>query len=176
MNFIKDRGNVCKSYTCGDRRKAEKVLFWLVHNSFQVHWFINHFFGFSIIVQKNHMIQVASCEQALIKTNMKPIQNRQSKKCLFRTYTLEFEFDRQLEHMVSYQGVLSGLSLFLVGEFGTFEILCKKWLFGRAYCSNFSNYKHQKYIIVGQNMIISSSLLITNQLYFASGLFVKLKT
>ena len=32
MNFIKDRANVCKTYTCGDRLKAEKVLFWLVHN------------------------------------------------------------------------------------------------------------------------------------------------
>ena len=27
--------------------------------------------------------------------------------------------------MVSYQGMQSGLLVFLVGEFGTFEILCK---------------------------------------------------
>ena len=36
------------------------------------------------------MIQVESCEQALIKTNMKSIQNHQSKTMLlFETYTLE---------------------------------------------------------------------------------------
>ena len=47
------------------------------------------------------MIQVSSCEQALIRTNRKPIQNQQSKAMLlFKTYTLEFEFDRHLEHMV----------------------------------------------------------------------------
>ena len=64
--------------------------------------------------------QVASCEHALIKANRKPIQNHQSKTMfLFKTYTLEFEFNVHLEHMVSYQGIQSGLSLFLVGEFGT---------------------------------------------------------
>ena len=69
------------------------------------------------------MIQVASCEQALIKANRKPIQNHQSITIfLFKTYTLEFEFDRHLKHMVSYQGTQSELSMFLVGEFGTFEI------------------------------------------------------
>ena len=67
MNFIKDRANGCKTCTCcGDRLKAEKVLFWLMHNSSQIHCFMNHFYDFSIIVQKNRMIQVASCEQALI--------------------------------------------------------------------------------------------------------------
>ena len=78
INFIKDRANFCKTCMCGDRLKAERVLIWLVHNSFQIHSFINHFFGFGIIVPKNP-IQVASCEQALIKTNRKPIQNHQSK-------------------------------------------------------------------------------------------------
>ena len=73
------------------------------------------------------MIQVASCEQALIKTNWKPIQNHQSKTVLlFKTYTLAFEFDRHLEHMVSYQGMQSGLPVFLLGEFGTFEIFMEK--------------------------------------------------
>ena len=57
----------------------------------------------------NLMLQVASCEQALIKTNKKPVQNHQSKTVLlFKTYTLEFDFDRHLEHMVSYQGMQSG--------------------------------------------------------------------
>ena len=58
------------------------------------------------------MIQVASCEHALIKTNRKPIQNHKSKTMfLFKTCTLEVEFDRHLEHMVSYQGMQSGLAV-----------------------------------------------------------------
>ena len=41
-----------------------------------------------------------------MKTNRKPIQNQESKTVvLFRTCTLEFEFNRHLEHMVSYQGM-----------------------------------------------------------------------
>ena len=72
------------------------------------------------------MRQVAWCEKALIKTNIKSIQNQQSKTMLlFKMYTLEFEFDRHLE---SYQGMLNGLPVLLVGEFGTFEI----FLFGKA--------------------------------------------
>ena len=71
--------------------------------------------------------QVALCEQALIKTNRKPIQNHQSKTLLlFKTFTLEFELDRHLEHMFSYQGMQSGLSVFLIFDFGTFVIFCKK--------------------------------------------------
>ena len=82
---------------------------------------INHFFGFSIILQKIHIIQVASCRQTLIKTNWKPIQNRQSKTVFpFKAYTLDCKFDRHLEHMVSYQGIQGGLPVFLVGELGTF--------------------------------------------------------
>ena len=47
------------------------------------------------------IIQVASCGQALIKTNRKPVQNHQSETMLlFKTYTLDFELDRHLEHMV----------------------------------------------------------------------------
>ena len=54
------------------------------------------------------MIQVALCEQALIKTNRK------------------FEFDKDLEHMVSYQGMQSGLPAFHAGEFSAFRrFLCK---------------------------------------------------
>ena len=44
MNFIKDQANVCKTCTCGDRLKVERVLFWhqllsnsLIHESFL--WF-----------------------------------------------------------------------------------------------------------------------------------------
>ena len=62
--------------------------------------------------------QVSLSEQASIKTNRKPIQNHQSKTMLlFKTYALEFEFNRHLKHMVSYQGAQSGLPV--CGEFGT---------------------------------------------------------
>ena len=59
------------------------------------------------------MIQVASCEQALIKTNRKPIQKLPEQTMfLAETYTLEFEFDRHLEHTVSYEGTQNGLPVF----------------------------------------------------------------
>ena len=45
---------------------------------------------------------------------------------LFKMFTLEFEFNRHLELMVSYQGMQSGLPVFLVGEFGTFKIFMQK--------------------------------------------------
>ena len=48
---------------------------------------------------------------------------------LFKMYTLKFEFDRHLEHMVSYQGMQSGLPVFLVAEFGALEIFVQNdWL------------------------------------------------
>ena len=73
------------------------------------------------------MIQVASCEPALIKTNRKPIRNPQNKTMLlFKTYPVEFEFDRHLEHMVGNQGMQGGLPVLLVREFGTFEIFMQK--------------------------------------------------
>ena len=76
MNFIKDRTNVCKTCTYGDRLRAKRVL---LHNSFEIHYFMNHFFGFSILLQKNSMIQVIWCEHALLKAkaNRKPIHNHQ---------------------------------------------------------------------------------------------------
>ena len=94
---------------------------------------------------KNRAIQVALCDQALIKTNRKPIQNHQSKTMLlFKMYTLEFEFDRHLMHMVSYQGMQSELPLFLVGEFGAFEIFMQNDRFANPDFSYFSNRKRQK--------------------------------
>ena len=72
------------------------------------------------------MIQVASREQALIKTNKTLIQNHQSKAMLlFKTYTLKFEIDRHLKHMVSYQGIQSGLPVFLVVNSALSRFLCK---------------------------------------------------
>ena len=48
---------------------------------------------------------------------------------LFRMYTLKFEFDRHLENMVSYQGMQSGLPVFLVAEFDALEIFVQNdWL------------------------------------------------
>ena len=68
-----------------------------------------------------------------MKTNRKPIQNHQSKTMLlFKTYTMECEFNRHLEHVVSYQAMQSGLTVFLVDEIFTFEIFMEKRLFGKA--------------------------------------------
>ena len=79
------------------------------------------------------MIQVALREQDLTKTNRKPFQNHQSITfLLFKTFTVKFEFDRRLEHMFSYQGMQSGLPMFLVGELGAFEIFMQNGLFGKA--------------------------------------------
>ena len=67
---------------------------------------------------------------------------------LFKTYTLEFEFDRHLEHMVSYQGMQSGQScenpVFVAGEFGAFEIFMQNDCFAKPDFPYFSNWKHQK--------------------------------
>ena len=91
------------------------------------------------MIQKNRMIQVVSREQALIKqkeTNSKP------PKLLFKTYTPGFEFDRHLKHIVSYQQ--NGLPVFLIGEFGTFEIFMQNDCLEKPDISYLFNYKHQK--------------------------------
>ena len=114
-NFIKVLANIFKTYTCGNRLKDERVLFWLLCNSFQIYWFINNFFDFIIIVQKNHMTQVTSCKQVIIKPNRKLILNHQSKTMLrSKMCFLDFEFDSHIEQMVSYQGMKSGLPCFLL--------------------------------------------------------------
>ena len=51
---------------------------------------------------------------------------------LFKSCTMEFEFDKHLEHMVGYLRKDSGLPVFLVGESGTFEIFVQKCIFGKA--------------------------------------------
>ena len=48
-----------------------------------------------------------------------------------KTYTLEFEYNRQLKHMVSYQGMQSGLPVFVVGEFSVFEIFMQNDCFAK---------------------------------------------
>ena len=55
---------------------------------------------------------------------------------LFKTYTLDFEFDRHLEHMVRYQGMQSRLTMFLVGEFGAFQIFMQTDCFAKHYNFN----------------------------------------
>ena len=81
------------------------------------------------------------------------------------------EFDRHLDHMVSYQGMQSGLPMLLVGQFGISRFLCKNDCSEKTDFSYFSNQ-----IIFGQKMILSDHLLITSQLCFDSCLFIKLKT
>ena len=39
----------------------------VVHDSFQIHGFVNYLSGFCIIVQKNRMTQIASYELAFMK-------------------------------------------------------------------------------------------------------------
>ena len=64
---------------------------------------------------------------------------------LFKTSTLEFEYDRHLEHMVSYRGTqMGGVPVFVVGEFGAFEILMQNDCFAKPDFSYFSNWKRQK--------------------------------
>ena len=58
---------------------------------------------------------------------------------LFKTYTLEVEFDRHLEHMVSYQGMQSGLPVFLVAEFSDFKIFMQDACFAKPDFSYFFN-------------------------------------
>ena len=58
---------------------------------------------------------------------------------LFKTYTLELEFDRHLEHMISYQAMQSGLPVFVVGE-----IFMQNGCFSNPDFSYFSNWKRPK--------------------------------
>ena len=143
---IKDEANVCKTCASGDRLKAETVLFWLVHSSFQIHWFIDHFFDFSIIVQKNRTIQVASCEDALLTTNRKPILNHQSKnKCFFSKL---IRWDLSLTDILSTWSAVRkcrvGFLCFLLVNSALSRFLCKNDCLVRSDCSYFSNCKHQK--------------------------------
>ena len=89
------------------------------------------------------MIQVASCEQAFIKTNRKPIENYQTKSMflLKRTHlnlSLTDTRDRHPEHC---QGMQSGLPVFAAGELGAFKIftVLQSLIFW-----HFSNWKRQK--------------------------------
>ena len=63
---------------------------------------------------------------------------------VFKTHTMELEFDRYFKHMVSYRGMQSGLPVFLVGEFGTFEMFIQNYCLVKPDFSCFSSYKHQQ--------------------------------
>ena len=79
----------------------------MIHKSFLL---------FSIIVQKNLMVQVESYYTSRIVNQFKTTR---AKQCFFLN-------DRHLEHMVSYQGMQSGLPVFVVvGEFNAFEFFMK---------------------------------------------------
>ena len=75
--------------------------------------------------------------------------------------------------MFGYQGMQSGLPAFLVGEFNTFVILffakTTVWQSLTFRICPTTNIKSRSYIF-GQNLIMSSHLLIQIQLYFDSGL------
>ena len=62
---------------------------------------------------------------------------------LFKTYTLEFEFDRHLEHMVSYQGTWSGLLCYFLINSTFWGSFCKNDCLVKPDFSYFSNYKHE---------------------------------
>ena len=63
---------------------------------------------------------------------------------LFKTSTLEFAFDRHPEHMVSYQGMQNGFSVFLVGvNLALSRFSCKNDCLAKPDFSYFSNWKHQ---------------------------------
>ena len=71
------------------------------------------------------MIRVASSELATVKTNRKLIKHHHSKTILlFKMNTVKFEFDRHLLQRTRTQN--DQLPLFLVSEFGTFEIFMQK--------------------------------------------------
>ena len=79
-----------------------------------------------------------------MKTNKKPIQKHQSKTMLlFKTYKLQFEFDRHLEHMASYQRMQSGFPVFLVGKFGALEVFMQSLIF---HISPTANIKNRSYL------------------------------
>ena len=118
------------------------------------------------------MIQVASCERALIKTKRIPIQEQQS-----RAYTLEFEFDKHISSTWLAIGECRvSFPCFLLVNSALSRLLPKNDCLVKPNFSYFFNYKNKEQIKFGQNMIISSYVLITNQLYFDSSLFIKLKT
>ena len=50
-----------------------------------------------------------------MKTDRMPIQMQSKLLLLFKRNTLEFEFDRHLEHRTSYHGMQNGLPVSLVG-------------------------------------------------------------
>ena len=60
---------------------------------------------------------------------------------LFKTFTLEFEFDRHLEHMFGHQGMQTGCPVFLAGDF---EIFCENDFLKKPDFSCFSNHKNKK--------------------------------
>ena len=117
------------------------------------------------MIQRNPMIQVALCEQALTKTNKKPIQKTtRAKQCFFlkRTHLNLNLTDISSTWLAVRECKVGFPPVFVVGEFCAFEIFKQNDCFRK--------------VISGQNMIISPHLLIINQLYFDSDIFIKLKT
>ena len=120
------------------------------------------------------MVQVASCEQALVNQIENQFKTHQSKTMfLFKTYTMELSLTDTSSTWLAIREYRVGFSVFLVGDS---RFLCQNDCLGKPEFPYFSNCKHQEEITLEQNMIISSYLLMANQLSFTSGLFIKLKT
>ena len=62
---------------------------------------------------------------------------------LFKTYMLEFEFDRHLEYMVSYQGIKMGFPWCVFVNSGVSGFLCKNDCLVKPDFSYFSSYKQK---------------------------------
>ena len=135
---------------------------------------MNHFFGFSIIVQNNHMIQVASCEQAIVKRKRKPIHQSKTILPLKRTHW-NLSLTDISSTWLAITECRAGFPCFLMVNSALSRFLCKNDCLAKHDFSYFSNYKH-KNIMFEQNMIISSHLLIRNHLHFDAGFFIKLRT
>ena len=56
----------------------------------------------------------------------------------------EYYSCQTVEHIVSYEGMHSGLPVFVVGEFGAFEIFMQNDCFAKPDFSHFFNWKRRK--------------------------------
>ena len=69
VNFLVCFDEVCKKELVIALRPAHTMRL-VIYNSFQSHLLVNYVFGFSIIVEKNRMIQIALCELAFSKLSI----------------------------------------------------------------------------------------------------------
>ena len=105
---------------------------------------MNHLFSFSITVQKNPMIQVPSCEYALIKADRKPIQMHQSKTMfLFKRTHWNLSLTDISSTWLAFSECRVGFPCFLLVNSAISRFLCKNDCLIKPDFSYSSNYKHQ---------------------------------